>query len=32
MRPDTYVALAENSGDPAALQRYFTERRIRPAA
>jgi hypothetical protein len=31
MRPDTYVALAENSGDPAALQRYFTERRIRPA-
>jgi 2-polyprenyl-6-methoxyphenol hydroxylase-like FAD-dependent oxidoreductase len=29
MRPDTYVALAEGSGDPALLQRYFTERRIR---
>jgi 2-polyprenyl-6-methoxyphenol hydroxylase-like FAD-dependent oxidoreductase len=29
IRPDTYVALAEGSGDPAALQRYFSERRIR---
>ncbi len=30
MRPDTYVALAERSGEPDVLQRYFTERRIRP--
>jgi 2-polyprenyl-6-methoxyphenol hydroxylase-like FAD-dependent oxidoreductase len=28
MRPDTYVALAEGSGDPAALQQYFSQRRI----
>ena len=31
MRPDTYVALAEPSGDPAVLQRYCTERQIRTA-
>ena len=29
MRPDTYVALAEGSGEPDILQRYFAERRIR---
>jgi 2-polyprenyl-6-methoxyphenol hydroxylase-like FAD-dependent oxidoreductase len=29
IRPDTYVALADGSGDPAVLQRYFSERRIR---
>jgi 2-polyprenyl-6-methoxyphenol hydroxylase-like FAD-dependent oxidoreductase len=31
MRPDTYVALAEPSGKPAALERYFSERHIRPS-
>lgn len=30
LRPDTYVALAEVSGDPKALDRYFAERRIQP--
>jgi hypothetical protein len=30
MRPDTYVALAEPTGDPAALQQYFAERQLRP--
>ncbi len=29
MRPDTYVALAEGSGDPATLEQYFSQRRIR---
>jgi 2-polyprenyl-6-methoxyphenol hydroxylase-like FAD-dependent oxidoreductase len=29
LRPDTYVALAEPSGAPAALDAYFAERRIR---
>lgn len=28
LRPDTYVALAEASGDPKALDGYFTERKI----
>ncbi len=28
LRPDTYVALADASGAPAALDRYFAERRI----
>jgi 2-polyprenyl-6-methoxyphenol hydroxylase-like FAD-dependent oxidoreductase len=28
MRPDTYVALAEPSGEPAALQQYFSQRQI----
>jgi 2-polyprenyl-6-methoxyphenol hydroxylase-like FAD-dependent oxidoreductase len=31
IRPDTYVALAEPSGDPGALKRYFSERQLRPA-
>jgi 2-polyprenyl-6-methoxyphenol hydroxylase-like FAD-dependent oxidoreductase len=30
MRPDTYVALAQDPPDPAALVRYFVERGIRP--
>ena len=30
MRPDTYVALAQDSPDPAALARYFADRTIRP--
>jgi 2-polyprenyl-6-methoxyphenol hydroxylase-like FAD-dependent oxidoreductase len=30
LRPDTYVALAEISGDPKALDRYFADRRIQP--
>jgi hypothetical protein len=29
MRPDTYVALAEPSGDPAVLQSYFAARQLR---
>jgi 2-polyprenyl-6-methoxyphenol hydroxylase-like FAD-dependent oxidoreductase len=32
MRPDSYVALVDPDGDPAALQRYFTARQLRPAA
>ncbi len=28
IRPDTYVALAERSGSPAALDAYFADRRI----
>ena len=32
MRPDTYVALVDPSGSPAALERYFAERGIDPAA
>jgi hypothetical protein len=28
LRPDTYVALAEPSGAPAALDRYFAERKL----
>ena len=28
IRPDTYVALAERSGAPAALDAYFADRRI----
>ena len=31
MRPDSYVALVDPDGDPAALQRYFTARQLRPA-
>lgn len=30
LRPDTYVAFAEISGDPKALDRYFADRRIQP--
>lgn len=30
LRPDTYVALADTSGAPAALDRYFAERDMRP--
>jgi 2-polyprenyl-6-methoxyphenol hydroxylase-like FAD-dependent oxidoreductase len=30
LRPDTYVALADPAADPAALERYFAERGIRP--
>jgi len=32
LRPDTYVALADASGSPEALDRYFEEVGIRPAA
>jgi 2-polyprenyl-6-methoxyphenol hydroxylase-like FAD-dependent oxidoreductase len=32
LRPDTYVALADPRGDPAAIQRYFADRAIRPRA
>jgi 2-polyprenyl-6-methoxyphenol hydroxylase-like FAD-dependent oxidoreductase len=32
LRPDTYVALAEASGSPAALDRYFADTGIKPAA
>jgi 2-polyprenyl-6-methoxyphenol hydroxylase-like FAD-dependent oxidoreductase len=31
LRPDTYVALADASGDPAILDRYFAERGLVPA-
>jgi 2-polyprenyl-6-methoxyphenol hydroxylase-like FAD-dependent oxidoreductase len=31
IRPDTYVALAERSGDPEVLEAYFRDRGIRPA-
>jgi hypothetical protein len=31
LRPDTYVALADPSGAPDALDRYFADHRIRPA-
>ena len=30
LRPDTYVALADPSGSPAALGRYFAERNLTP--
>ena len=30
LRPDSYVALADTSGAPAVLDRYFADRRIRP--
>jgi 2-polyprenyl-6-methoxyphenol hydroxylase-like FAD-dependent oxidoreductase len=30
LRPDSYVALADASADPAALDRYFAERHIQP--
>ena len=30
LRPDTYVALAEPHPDPAALERYFADRGLRP--
>jgi 2-polyprenyl-6-methoxyphenol hydroxylase-like FAD-dependent oxidoreductase len=30
LRPDTYVALADTSGAPAALDRYFADRDMRP--
>lgn len=30
LRPDTYVALAEQSSDPKVLDRYFSERGIKP--
>ena len=29
LRPDTYVALADPSGAPEALERYFSDREIR---
>lgn len=32
LRPDTYVAVAEPSGSPDSLDRYFRETGIRPAA
>jgi 2-polyprenyl-6-methoxyphenol hydroxylase-like FAD-dependent oxidoreductase len=32
LRPDTYVALADGSGAPAALDRYFSEHEIHPGA
>jgi hypothetical protein len=32
LRPDTYVALAEASGSPGALDRYFADRGIRPSS
>jgi 2-polyprenyl-6-methoxyphenol hydroxylase-like FAD-dependent oxidoreductase len=31
LRPDTYVALADAGGTATALDRYFTDQRIRPA-
>jgi len=31
LRPDTYVALADATGEPAALDRYFADMVIRPA-
>jgi hypothetical protein len=31
LRPDTYVALADASGTPATLERYFTDQGIRLA-
>jgi 2-polyprenyl-6-methoxyphenol hydroxylase-like FAD-dependent oxidoreductase len=31
LRPDTYVALADGSGDVGALERYFEDHGIRPA-
>lgn len=30
IRPDSYVALAEPSGDPRMVERYFADRKIRP--
>jgi hypothetical protein len=30
LRPDTYVALADPNGSASALERYFTERGIKP--
>jgi len=32
LRPDTYVALVDASAAPATLERYFTDRRLRPQA
>lgn len=32
LRPDTYVAMAETSGSPEALDRYFGDTGIKPAA
>jgi 2-polyprenyl-6-methoxyphenol hydroxylase-like FAD-dependent oxidoreductase len=32
LRPDTYVALAEASGSPSALDRYFADTGIKPAS
>ncbi len=32
IRPDTYIALAQREPDPAALERYFLARRLRPRA
>jgi hypothetical protein len=29
LRPDSYIALADQSGDPAALARYFAERSLK---
>jgi hypothetical protein len=29
VRPDTYVALADTSGSPAAIERYFSQRQLR---
>ena len=30
LRPDTYVALADPAADPVTLERYFTQRNLRP--
>jgi hypothetical protein len=32
LRPDTYVAVADLRGDPAVLERYFSQRQIKPAS
>lgn len=32
LRPDTYVALADPAADPMTLERYFTQRNLRPGA
>jgi hypothetical protein len=32
LRPDTYVALVDAAAEPATLERYFTDRRLRPQA
>jgi len=30
LRPDTYVAIADNSADPKVIERYFRDHGIRP--
>jgi 2-polyprenyl-6-methoxyphenol hydroxylase-like FAD-dependent oxidoreductase len=32
LRPDSYVALADPAADPVTLERYFTQRNLRPGA